>query len=102
MPSVQWPLQNDRPLIHIVLTLTGGGQTGVRRLIADTGAGSRRSVFQFILGVTDCLQAGGILMGHVQLGGAYIGSFPLYLVQVRIPQLNFDEPIPVVGTAQVP
>ncbi len=41
-------------------------------------------------------------MGHVQLGGAYTGSFPLYLVAVRISQLNFDEPVPVVGITYVP
>ena len=70
--------------------------------MADTGAGTRQSVFQLILEDNDCLQSGGILMGHVQLGGAYSGSFPVYLVKVRIPLLNFDEPVPVVGVSQVP
>ena len=41
-------------------------------------------------------------MGHVQLGGAYSGSFPVYLLQVRIPQLKIDEPLPVVGVTRVP
>ncbi len=41
-------------------------------------------------------------MGHVQLGGAYSGFFPVYAVNIRIPQLNFDEPIPVVGVSQLP
>lgn len=102
MPQVQWPLQGDRPVIEVVLSLPGGGKDLVRGLIADTGAGSRKSVFQLILDEIDCVQGGGIPMGHVQLGGAYSGSFPVYLVQIRIPQLNFDEPVPVVGISQVP
>ena len=44
-PAVQWPLRNDRSAIEIVLW-AHGGQGSVRRLIADTGAGTRRSVFQ--------------------------------------------------------
>src|SRR3989442_15360033 len=97
MPPAQWSLQNDRPQIQVVVSLLSGGQDLVRRLVADTGAGSRQSVFQLLLDENDCLHCGGILMGHVQLGGAYSGSFPVYLVEVRIPQLNFDEPVPVVG-----
>src|SRR5438132_994935 len=101
MPPAQWSLQNGRPLIEVTFPLAGGGQNGVRRLVADTGAGTRQSVFQVILTENDCLQSGGILMGHVQLGGAYTGSFPVYLVALRIAQLNFDEPIPVVGVSHV-
>jgi hypothetical protein len=70
--------------------LSSGGHDLVRRLIADTGAGTRQSVFQLVLLENDCLQCGGIPMGQVQLGGASSGSFPLYLVEVRIPQLNFQ------------
>src|SRR5215510_915939 len=102
MPPVQWSLQNDRPVIEVVLPSWNGGQAVVRCLIADTGAGTRQSVFPLILDETDCIQGGGIFMAYVQLGGAYAGSFPVYLVWVRIPQLNFDEPVPVVGVSQVP
>jgi hypothetical protein len=48
MPAAQWPLQNDRPVIDIVLSASGG-QDLVRSLVADTGAGTRQSVFQLIL-----------------------------------------------------
>jgi hypothetical protein len=41
-------------------------------------------------------------MGHVQLGGAYRGRFAVYLVRVRIPLVNFDEPVPVVGVSHIP
>ena len=57
MPPAQWPIQNDRPPIQIVLTLLGRGQDVVRRLVADTGAGTRQSVFQIILGCVQCALA---------------------------------------------
>jgi len=101
MPAAQWLLQNDRPVVEIVLSMSGG-QEVVRSLIADTGAGTRQSVFQLILDENDCLQSGAILIDRVQLGGAYSGVFPVYLVDVRIPQLNFADPVPVVGVSQVP
>jgi hypothetical protein len=101
MPAAQWVLQNDRPVIEITLSASGGREI-VRKLIADTGAGSWQSVFQLILDENDCLHAGAILIDHVQLGGAYSGSFPVYLAEVRISRLKFDEPVPVVGVSQVP
>jgi hypothetical protein len=96
MPAAQWPLRNGRPVIEIVLSVSGGLDF-VRILVADTGAGTRQSVFQLILDEDDCLRTVAIQIDHVQLGGAYSGVFPIYLVNVRIPQLNFDEPIPVAG-----
>src|SRR5437016_2521759 len=102
MPLAQWPLQNERPVIEVVLLVQTGGQDLVRCLVADSGAGTRRSVFQLILTENDWLRCGGFPMGHVQLGGAYSGSFPVYLVDVRIAQLNFDEPVPIVGVTQTP
>ncbi len=45
MPAAQWLLQNDRPVIQVVLSLLSGGQDVVRRLVADTGAGTRQSVY---------------------------------------------------------
>src|SRR6266478_5302547 len=101
MPAAQWPLQNDRPMIEIVLSAKAG-QNLVCCLVADTGAGTRQSVYQFILAENDCTQCGAILVGHVKLGGAYSGSFPVYLVQIAIPQLNFNEPVPAVGVSQFP
>jgi hypothetical protein len=84
------------------MSLLSGGHDIVRRLVADTGAGTRQSVFQLVLLENDCLRCGGIPMGHVQLGGDYSGSFPPDLVEVRISQLNFDEPVPVVGVSFAP
>jgi hypothetical protein len=102
MPPVQWPLQNDRPVIQVVLSAVSGGQDMVRSLLADSGAGSQQTIFQLLLAEMDCLRAGGVVMGQVQLGGAYAGWFRLYLVRVRIPALNVNEPVPIVGLSQVP
>jgi hypothetical protein len=103
MPRAYWPLQNDCPFIQVELSrFSGTGQGLVRRLVADTGAGTRQSVFQLVLAENECLQCGGILMGPVQLGGAYAGWFPVYLVWVRVALLNFDEPVPVVAVSHVP
>jgi hypothetical protein len=101
MPAAQWLLRNDRPVIEILLSASGG-QGLVRSLIADTGAGTRQSAFQLILDENDCLQSEAILIDHIQLGGAYSGMFPVYLVEVQIPQLNFADPVPVVGVSHVP
>ena len=101
MPAALWPLHNDRPVIQVVLPMSGSGPDLVRRLVADTGAGSRLSVFQLILDEPSCLLCGGMRMGYVQLGGAYAGVFPVYLLQVRLAPLNFGEPVPVVGVSQV-
>ena len=102
MPPVLLAFQNNRPSIEVELSLPSGGPTLVRRLLADTGAGNRQSLWQLILDGSDCLRYGGTLMGHVQLGGAYSGFFPVYAVNIRIAQLNFDEPLAVVGVPQVP
>jgi hypothetical protein len=70
--------------------------------VADTGAGTRQSVFQLLLDGDDCIQTGAYVIGQVQLGGAYSGAFPVYLIDVRIPQLTFDDSVPVVGISQLP
>jgi hypothetical protein len=42
MPPVLWPLQNDRPMIQVVLSAVSGGQDVVRRLLAESNAASNR------------------------------------------------------------
>ena len=90
MPRQQWPLENGRPVIEIALTLASSVQSVPRVLLADTGAGSDHAGFELILEEADCLGCGGIPAQAVMLGGAYAGAFPVYLVRVQIPQLNFD------------
>ena len=60
MPLAEWSLHADRPILEILLALAAGGRDLSRRLVADTGAGSRRDVFELILEEDDCLQCGGI------------------------------------------
>lgn len=102
MPAARWPLVNDRPTIWVELSALHRGSGLDRCLVADTGAGDRQSVFQLVLDEDDCVHCGGISIGLVQLGGAYSGSFPLYLLNVRIAVLSFSQPVPVVGVSQPP
>jgi hypothetical protein len=88
--------------LEVEVPAPGGGPDLIRRLVADTGAGSGKAIFQLMLAESDCLQAGGILMGKIRLAGAYAGWFPVYLVQIRIPLLKFGEPVPTVGVSHVP
>ena len=41
-------------------------------------------------------------MKNVVLGGAYVGSYPVYLIQVRIPTLGFNHQVPAVGVPACP
>jgi hypothetical protein len=90
MPRVQWPLLHHRPIVEVVLPLTSGAQPLIRRLIADTGAGTAQAGFELLLREDDCLACGGIPSHPVSLGGAYAGSFPVYVVRIQIPALSFD------------
>jgi hypothetical protein len=71
-------------------------------LLADTGAGSLRVDFELILDENDCLRCGGIFYPPVRLGGAYIGSFPIYDLAVQLPALGFTQFVRVVGVPSVP
>jgi hypothetical protein len=102
MPHFQWPLLHDRPIVQVILAFVQGGQQIARNLLADTGAGTVQSGFELLLGEQDCLLCGGIPLPGVVLGGAYVGSYPVYLIQVRIPQLGFDQAVPTVGVPAVP
>jgi hypothetical protein len=100
MPPVRWPLRRRRPHIEIRLPHAKGKR--VRRLVADTGAGSAEAPFELVLLERDCIGAGGILAGQVSLGGAFAGWFNVYSVQVRIPKLSFRANVEVVGVPKAP
>lgn len=97
MPHIDWPLRNGRPCVQVALTLAQGGQHMVRDLLADTGAGSLSSGFELILDEDDCLLCGGNPLQPITLGGAYAGSFPLYLLPVQVPVLGFSQNVRAVG-----
>jgi hypothetical protein len=73
-----------------------------RYLIVDSGAGSLHSPFDLIMDEDDCLHCGGSPRLPVSLGGAYAGTFPVYLMLVRIPALGFAGSIRVVGESSAP
>ena len=102
MPRVHWPLQQGRPSVEVVLTLAAVGQPYPRVLLADTGAGSRHPRFQLILDEDDCLLCGGKPDQPIVLAGAYEGSFPRYVLRVRLPALGFDQNLRAVGVPSVP
>ena len=77
--------------------LAQAGAPVVRALLADTGAGSSKGVFDLILEEEDCLLCDGIPGASVTLGGAYVGSFPLYDLLVQVPGLGFATNLRVVG-----
>lgn len=102
MARRQWPLHHDRPPVQVTLTLAAGGQPVQRNLLADTEAGTARAGFELLLDEQDCLVAGGIPSPAVVLGGAYSGSYPVYLIRVQFPDLGFDHHLPAVGVPTVP
>jgi hypothetical protein len=97
MPHIDWPLHKGRPCVQIILTLAQGGQTMARNLLADTGAGSLFSGFELILDEDDCLLCGGNPLQPTTLGGAYAGTFPIYLLPVQVPVLGFAKNVRAVG-----
>jgi hypothetical protein len=102
MPRIQWPLHLHRPQVEVRLRLAGTGQEISRRLVADTGAGTRFDAFELILDEEDCLLGGGIFVYEVGLSGAFSGKFPVYLLDVSLPGLLFGDALPVVGAPRVP
>ena len=102
MPRVTWPLLRNRPRIQVALVPWFGGRNLVRDLLADTGAGSTRSGFDLLLDEQDCKSCGGNPATSLQVHGAYAGTFPVYLLQVQIPQLGFNGNVRVIGAPSVP
>ncbi len=102
MARMDWPLRNGRACVQIVLTLQPVGRPLLRMLVADTGAGTSNCVFDLVLDETDCLRCGGLPGAAVTLGGAYVGSFPLYDIAVQLPGLGFAQNLRVVAVPSVP
>lgn len=102
MALARWLLAHDRPVIEIMLQFAQGGQKVVRTLLADTGAGEKNAPFEILLDENDCLLCGGKPLRTTSLRGAYSGSFPVYLIPVEIPLLNFQERLPAIGVSTLP
>jgi hypothetical protein len=102
MASVRWPLISGRPAVQVILTHARTGQSITRNLLADTGAGSRRTRVDLLLDEQDCLRCGGSAHQSIVLGRAYPGSFPTYVVRVKLPALAFDHHVRVVAVPGLP
>ena len=102
MARAQWPLVRDRPVIEVVLTLVQGGQKLTRSLLADTGAGNAQAMFEFLLDEKDCLLCGTSASEMISLGGAYVGFYPVYLIQLELPLLAVAGDFRAVGIPHPP
>ena len=89
-------------MIEVVLTLAQGGQKVTRTLLADTGAGNAQAAFEFLLDENDCLLCGTWPSYMMPLGGAYTGSYPVYLIQIEIPLLGVAGDFRTVGVPNPP
>lgn len=102
MPRSVWPLVDGRPVVQIDLRVAQTGEPASRTLLADTGAGALQSEFELILDEDDCLLCGGRPFQPVNLGGAYQGSFPVYLIRVQLATLGIDRYVRAVGVPTAP
>jgi len=101
MPDASWPLRAGRPVIQVGLQ-TDSGESLLRNLLADTGAGSVFSPFELVLSEDDCISCGGNPGQSVTLGGAYVGSFPVFVLRVRVDALGFDQYVRAVAVSLPP
>jgi hypothetical protein len=89
MPRVTWPLEHDRPVVHVQFIETASRHRETRLLLADTGAGGLYAPFELIVRASDCQRYLGLRSSDdVALGGAIIGTYPIYAVRVEIPALD--------------
>jgi hypothetical protein len=102
MARAQWPLMQARPVIEVILTFAPSNTKVSRILVADTGAGDAQAPFEMLLDEDDCILCAGKASQSIQLGGAYTGVFPLYMVRVEIPLLGFAHDLPTVGVPTSP
>ena len=100
MPRVTWPLEHGRPVVHVQCVETASGQRETRLLLADTGAGGLYAPFELIVRASDCQRYMGLRSSDdVALGGAIIGTYPIYAVRVEIPALSVARRVRVAAVS---
>jgi hypothetical protein len=102
MPRILWSLRHHRPIVEVALSPNAGGPPLVRRLIADTGAGTAQSGFELLLHENDCPLCGVMRSIPVTLAGAYTGTFPVYMVRIPIAALGFDRYLHAAAVPSIP
>jgi hypothetical protein len=101
MPRTLLPLSQGRPCVQVVLRQSQTNRPLLKMLLADSGAGSQTSRFELILVESECLSCGAVRLNSVNLGGAYSGTFPTYLLPVEIPTLGFNRYLRAVGVPTI-
>jgi hypothetical protein len=71
-------------------------------LLADTGAGSKNCAFDLLLDEEDCLLFSFEEGPVARLSGAYSGQFRVYVVRVRVDELNFTARVSAVAVNGTP
>ena len=51
---------------------------------------------------TDCMLCDGTVTQTITLGGAYSSTYPIYLIHVQMPSLQFDHDVLAVGVPNTP
>lgn len=98
MTRVTWPLQRSRPIVQIQVVEVATDHRVTRMLLADTGAGGLDAPFELILRASDCERYMGLRSSDdVQLGGAIVGTYPIYALRVEIPPLSFARRVRVIA-----
>ena len=87
MRRATWLLQQNMPVIEVQLN-DKFGFSHKRILLADTGAGPRYAPFELVLSDADCKLHNGLKVDQVGIGGAIKGSFPVYRLEIEIPDLS--------------
>ena len=101
MPRIEWPVADGRPIVQVELE-TAQGTSRTRTLLADTGAGTLTSLFDVVLGETDCRACSGRPFGTISLRGAFQGNHLVYMVRLRVAQLKFDRYVRAVAAPSLP
>jgi hypothetical protein len=101
MRRVEWPVAAGRPVVQVELKMAHVWSPA-RTLLADTGAGTLHSLFDVVLGEPDCRLCSDRPFGTISLRGAYEGSYPVYMVRVRIVPLDFDRHVRAVAAPSLP
>jgi len=89
-PRQTWLLQDDLPVIEVLLLEPFTGSWESRTLLADTGAGPRFSPFEIVLSHADIARFGQQELGEAGVIGALQGRLTVFSVQLQIPRLGVD------------
>jgi hypothetical protein len=101
MPRANWPLLLGRPMIEVILKKTRGNLQTTLDLLADTGGGTDQARFELVLEEYACRTYATRAGYNIRLRGFFVGLFPVYLVQIQIPDLAFDHHVRAIGVPTV-